>query len=32
VNLSKVKVTADVAEAYSAKLKTGNEVKINSLI
>jgi membrane fusion protein, multidrug efflux system len=29
VNLSKVKVTADVAEAYSAKLRTGNEVKIN---
>ena len=28
VNLSKVKVLADVAEAYSAKLKTGNEVKI----
>ena len=29
VNLSKVKVVADVAEAYSAKLKTGNEVNIN---
>jgi len=29
VNLSKVKVVADIAEAYSAKLKTGNQVKIN---
>ena len=29
VNLSKVKVVADIAEAYSAKLKTGNEVNIN---
>jgi RND family efflux transporter MFP subunit len=28
VNLSKVKVVADIAEAYSAKLKTGNIVKI----
>ncbi len=29
VNLSKVKVVADIAEAYSAKLKKGNEVIIN---
>jgi len=29
VNLLKVKVVADIAEAYSAKLKTGNEVTIN---
>ncbi|NTW31320.1 MAG: efflux RND transporter periplasmic adaptor subunit [Bacteroidetes bacterium] len=28
VNLSKVKVLAEIAEAYSAKLKTGNNVKI----
>jgi RND family efflux transporter MFP subunit len=28
VNLSRVKVVADIAEAYSAKLKTGNIVKI----
>jgi RND family efflux transporter MFP subunit len=28
VNLSKVKVVSDIAEAYSAKLKTGNEVMI----
>jgi len=28
VNLSKVKVLAEVAESYSAKLKTGNDVKI----
>jgi len=29
VNLSNVKVVADIAEAYSAKLKKGNEVNIN---
>ena len=28
VNLSKVKVMAEVAEAYSSKIKTGNEVKV----
>ena len=28
VNLSKVKVMAEVAEAYSAKIRTGNEVNI----
>lgn len=28
VNLSKIKVVADIAEAYSAKLKTGNNVII----
>ena len=28
VNLSKVKIVSDIAEAYSAKVKTGNEVKI----
>jgi membrane fusion protein, multidrug efflux system len=29
VNLAKVKVMAEIAEAYSAKLKTGNEVTIS---
>jgi len=29
VNLAKVKVMAEIAEAYSAKLKTGNDVEIS---